>query len=89
MFACTVSASTMNFSIRDCLLANNSAPFPVIAGPSPAQLVPLSEIRPFGENCGAFDKWIYDFPACGGQEAIECEVLSALFFEREVGYCGL
>ena len=32
LFACTVSLSTTNFSIRDCLLANNSAPFPLTAG---------------------------------------------------------
>lgn len=37
LFACTVSESTMNFSIRDCLLANMSAPFPLTAGISNAE----------------------------------------------------
>ncbi len=37
LFACTVSESTMNFSIRDCLLANISAPFPLTAGISKAE----------------------------------------------------
>lgn len=32
LFACTVSESTTNFSMRDCLLANISAPFPLTAG---------------------------------------------------------
>lgn len=32
LFASTLSESTMNFSIRDCLLANISAPFPLTAG---------------------------------------------------------
>lgn len=37
LFACTVSESTTNFSIRDCLLANISAPFPLTAGISKAE----------------------------------------------------
>ncbi len=37
MFVCTVSESTTNFSIRDCLLANISAPFPLTAGISKAE----------------------------------------------------
>lgn len=89
LLACTVSASTTNFSIRDCLLANNSAPFPAIVGPSPARLIPLSETRPFREDCDAFDAWTYDFPAGGGQEATECGALSDLFLEGEGGWCGL
>lgn len=32
LFASTVSESTINFSIRDCLLANMSAPFPLTVG---------------------------------------------------------
>lgn len=32
LFACTVSESTTNFSMRDCLFANISAPFPLTAG---------------------------------------------------------
>lgn len=32
LFAWTVSESTIYFSIRDCLLANISAPFPLTAG---------------------------------------------------------
>ena len=32
LFASTVSESTTYFSIRDCLLANISAPFPLTAG---------------------------------------------------------
>lgn len=36
LFACTVSESTTNFSMRDCLLANISAPFPLTAGISKA-----------------------------------------------------
>jgi len=31
LLCCTVSESTMNLSIRDCLLANKSAPFPRMA----------------------------------------------------------
>lgn len=37
LFASTVSESTTNFSIRDCLLANMSAPFPLTAGISKAE----------------------------------------------------
>lgn len=37
LFASTVSESTTNFSIRDCLLANISAPFPLTAGISKAE----------------------------------------------------
>lgn len=37
LFACTVSESTINFSMRDCLLANRSAPFPLTAGISKAE----------------------------------------------------
>lgn len=36
LFASTVSESTTNFSIRDCLLANMSAPFPLTIGISKA-----------------------------------------------------
>lgn len=85
LLACTVSASTTNFSIRDCLLANNSAPFPAIVEPSPARLIPLSETRPFGEDSDAFEVWTYDFPACGGQEATEFGAFSNLLLEGEGG----
>lgn len=44
LFACTVSLSTTNFSIRDSLLANSSAPFPLTAGISKAEL-PLTGVR--------------------------------------------
>lgn len=37
LFASTVSESTTNFSIRDCLLANISAPFPLTTGISKAE----------------------------------------------------
>lgn len=37
LFASTVSESTTNFSMRDCLLANMSAPFPLTAGISKAE----------------------------------------------------
>lgn len=37
LFASTVSESTMYFSIRDCLFANISAPFPLTAGISNAE----------------------------------------------------
>lgn len=37
LFASTVSESTTNFSMRDCLLANISAPFPLTAGISKAE----------------------------------------------------
>lgn len=37
LFACTVSESTINFSIRECLLANRSAPFPLTAVISKAE----------------------------------------------------
>lgn len=32
LLACTVSESTTYFSMRDCLLANMSAPFPLTTG---------------------------------------------------------
>lgn len=37
LFASTVSESTTNFSMRDSLLANMSAPFPLTAGISKAE----------------------------------------------------
>lgn len=37
LLASTVSESTTNFSIRDCLLANMSAPFPLTTGISKAE----------------------------------------------------
>lgn len=38
IWACTVSESTTYFSMRDCLFANMSAPFPRTAGISQAEL---------------------------------------------------
>lgn len=37
LFASTVSESTTNFSMRDCLFANISAPFPFTVGISNAE----------------------------------------------------
>lgn len=89
LLACTVSASTTNFSMRDCLLANNSAPFPAMDGPSAARLLPPSETRPLGEAGDAFVAWPFDFSACGGQDAAEFRALSNLFLEGVGGCWGL
>lgn len=40
LFVSTVEESTTNFSIRDCLFANNSAPFPLTAGISNDEPMP-------------------------------------------------
>lgn len=40
LFVCTVEESTTNFSMRDCLFANSSAPFPRRAGISKAEPTP-------------------------------------------------
>lgn len=66
LFACTVSESTMNLSIRDCLLANKSAPFPRTVG--------ISYDEPDGINTVAmgltgdedFCGTVYELDRCGG-----------------------
>lgn len=86
LLTCTESESTTNFSIRDCLLANSAAPFPAIVEPSLPRLIPLFAT---GETGNVFDELAYDFPACGGKEAMEFGVLSNLFLDGEGWYCWL
>lgn len=67
-FACTVSESTTNFSIRDSLLANISAPFPLTAG--------ISKDEPWDDGfktlaiglMGGEDRWpmVKECIRCGG-----------------------
>lgn len=81
--ACTVSASTTNFSIRDCLLAKSSAPLPIIGGGSTAELLPRSEAGPLEEVGGDLVTWREGYTGWGGQEATELTALADLL--REVG----
>lgn len=67
LFAWTVSESTTYFSILDCRLAKSSAPFPLKAGISKADPIPVGDIALLvGIGDGTFVPNVYEPIRCRG-----------------------